>query len=479
MSEVRVTQFPIKNLEYVFQPCGLPLALKHKEIGTTSILVRGGAGTGKTTLAVALAHAIASFNKGIAIYLTMEFVPTEVRFKSRLLKLGEEMVLPATEREKATPGALVVHPLSQHIDPENPPETMLDRKNNAIDAIFQIVKSDPPESTHPIRVVVFDAFGLSDDAEKETYLRNDMLNLIQSLEAKGISTVLIQESKGDVDWLSFIVDIVFEAGHQRDATTKELYRTLTCPKSRYALANAGPHDMGIGDGAPEIWPDMLPIVASDESPLKEISNPLSICLPLWNGSNFASFRGGLLLSSYDVDGPKLIELLINTPGIKMMDVYCGPLTKIDSVFFSPPVGLLVGESASALAWVVLQKATQHKLNVVGVQGAAGLFSRPRFRATFLNVIEAWKQLGLMVFIHEHSVEWSHFRAIADIIWPKEMARGPQSFPQQQIRLGVLWLTELSPIPKPPSQNPIDSKEEAYLRQLLPKLIERLTTTPNE
>ncbi len=65
MKGPRLTELPIKHLEYVFSPPGLMLPVKgESEHGTTSILVRGGAGTGKTTFALALAHALAKAARG-------------------------------------------------------------------------------------------------------------------------------------------------------------------------------------------------------------------------------------------------------------------------------------------------------------------------------------------------------------------------------------------------------------------------------
>jgi hypothetical protein len=61
----RLLDLPIKHLDYVFSPPGLPLPAKGEtDFGTTSILVRGGAGTGKTTFALALAHATAKAGGG-------------------------------------------------------------------------------------------------------------------------------------------------------------------------------------------------------------------------------------------------------------------------------------------------------------------------------------------------------------------------------------------------------------------------------
>jgi len=84
----RLTELPVHHLEYVFSPPGLPLPVKgDTEIGTTSILVRGGAGTGKTTFALALAHAVAKANSGLVLYLTTEFSPVEITFKATLIGL--------------------------------------------------------------------------------------------------------------------------------------------------------------------------------------------------------------------------------------------------------------------------------------------------------------------------------------------------------------------------------------------------------
>src|SRR5262245_31536499 len=113
MRDKSVKTFPIPRLEYLFLPPGMPLVGKTREAReTTSILVRGGAGTGKTTLAVALAHAIAREQNGVSLYLTTEFVPTELTYKAKLLGLPESLI---TARQ---PSATALHPgtvLAEHL----------------------------------------------------------------------------------------------------------------------------------------------------------------------------------------------------------------------------------------------------------------------------------------------------------------------------------------------------------------------------
>src|SRR5262245_35232891 len=113
MKGPRLTELPVKQLEYIFSPPGLPLPVKGDAgQGTTSTLVRGGAGAGKTTFALALAHAIAKAGDGLVLYLTTEFSAVEIAFEATLIGLAEERVDVWPGSEGMHPGDVMVEHLS-------------------------------------------------------------------------------------------------------------------------------------------------------------------------------------------------------------------------------------------------------------------------------------------------------------------------------------------------------------------------------
>ncbi|MFS8067297.1 MAG: hypothetical protein ACMG6S_13075, partial [Byssovorax sp.] len=99
-------------------------------MSTTSILIRGGAGTGKTTLGAALGQAIARCENGVVLYLTTEFSQTELLYKAQLLGLPESMVFRWKDRAAAPPGAIVTEHLA--LSPAGQgPLTSLERKTGS------------------------------------------------------------------------------------------------------------------------------------------------------------------------------------------------------------------------------------------------------------------------------------------------------------------------------------------------------------
>ena len=94
MNELRITDFAYHGFAHVFAPLGLRLVEK-SEGGqpTTSVLIRGAAGTGKTTLALAIAHAIAKASNGIVLYVATEASLADVVYKTAILGFGDTGVV--------------------------------------------------------------------------------------------------------------------------------------------------------------------------------------------------------------------------------------------------------------------------------------------------------------------------------------------------------------------------------------------------
>lgn len=256
-------ELPIEGLGSLFVGGGLPLIPKADEIPpTTSILVRGGAGVGKTTLAVALARGIARKMEGAVLYVTTEIFPTEIRYKARWLGLAETDVLPWDQRAQAREGAFVVRHLALEVNEEQA-SSVEARSEAALDVAWRLVEQYGREQMElPVRVVVIDAFGLPERTSGRHELRTPVLQWMQALELRGISPILIEEmAAGADDALTFLTDIVLEIRQavvstelvsvsaqllgQTSTTRNDLVHQLTLTKSRYIPVKAGPHQLAL------------------------------------------------------------------------------------------------------------------------------------------------------------------------------------------------------------------------------------------
>jgi len=241
----RITQLSIEGLELLFTPPGLPVVDKGAPSPTTSIAVLGEAGAGKTTLAVSLAHAIAADAKGLALYLTTELAPTEIKYKISLLGMSAAVVA-WRHRAAAQAGDIINQPVSllEGADDAAP------IRQRALEAAWQLVDATAGEP--PIRCVVIDAFPLPELANRSA--RDEVVTLIQALEGRGVSVVIVQEAVGSSDFVPFVADVIFQLRFAEDADTGEWLRKLGCPKSRYARVLAGPHATGVDRDRVTVWP---------------------------------------------------------------------------------------------------------------------------------------------------------------------------------------------------------------------------------
>ena len=240
-----ITQLSIENLALLFTPPGLPVVDKGAPSPTTSIAVLGEAGAGKTTLAVSLAQAIAADAKGLALYLTTELAPTEIKYKISLLGVSAAVV-PWRHRSAAQPGDLI----GQHVSLLESTDDAAPVRQRALEAAWQLV--DGVASEPPIRCVVIDAFPLPEPSSSAA--RDEVVTLIQALEGRGVSVVIVQEALGSSDFVPFVADVVFQLRFAEDADTGEWLRKLGCPKSRYARVLAGPHATGVDRDRVTVWP---------------------------------------------------------------------------------------------------------------------------------------------------------------------------------------------------------------------------------
>ncbi|MBI4705120.1 MAG: hypothetical protein HY744_28775 [Deltaproteobacteria bacterium] len=469
MTISRITDLAVRNLEWVFMPAGLPLVAKTGDgAGTTSVSVRGGAGCGKTTLALALAQAIARHAGGAALYLTTEFAPTELVVKCQIHGLGEQAVLPWSERSKAQAGSILVAHLAV-VAPQAERVTSTDRQAGAIDAVWSLIDGDGPGSSAAIKVAVIDAFNLPDAGRPEEALRHDLLSFIQALEARGVSTVLVEESgPGSAEWLSFVVDVVFELAFAADPATGAWQRQLTCRKSRYAPAVPGPHGYGLDhERRPELWPDLLSVIGSVKPSLALPPERWArMMIPLAGGRSYTLATGGFLVVNwYDKVGRAFTRAFVSTPGITDVMARCGPLTRVG--VDDEAVAVFDGDGPSAIAAALLPLLSRHRANAVVLERAEFLLARPSQAFAALHAIEALRELGYLVLVHGHSEGLRAAADLADLVVDGTY-RSERRVPPLPFRAVVGWLPDANALFVPPGEPPPDAQRNLHggLRQAL-------------
>lgn len=459
MTDVLVESFPISGLEYVFSPPGLPLVAKGSDSpGTTSILIRGGAGTGKTTLAVALAYAISRAQEGITLYLTTEFVATELVYKADTLGLPEDSVRPwasAVEGEpdvEFEPGTI----LAQHLlmtaagRSHEQTKTVAGRKLATIEAMWELLARDgaEPRAELPagsvVRAVVIDAFGLPEVDAVDHSLRSQLLELVQALEVVGITTILVEEAGNHAEaWLPFVVDVVFEIELWPDPDTGDLLRRLKCPKSRYWDALPGPHDYGVGnDGFLAVWPDLVLSADTHGALWSEEGNcPPAIFVPFGHSrTNYAVCEPGTVLEAKtDRSGSfGLREAFRRTPGIRAADVNCGPLTRIDGL--GRTFWVSQGQGVYALAWELIRAHRDGSINAVLIQGIEFFLAYPRSSIRVLRMLSMLSAAGLTVCIQGTVSQQVALEPITDLVQDGIYRRCvSQELPQQFSYRADRWI----------------------------------------
>lgn len=387
----RVGKFPIEGIQHLFTPCGLPLTEKGEDVPpATSVLVRGGAGVGKTTLALGLAHGIAQHLNGPVLYVATEFVPSEVKFKAQVL--GIEEVLSWDRRSRASAGSVVVHHLAAEADVSGQGSSS-SIKRQAIDVAWQMIE----ESGSQFRALVIDAFISPETGEVDPGLRSSVLTLIQALEARGVSPVLVQEEVESLDWLAFVVDVVVGLAFVEERVSGELHRKLTLAKCRYSLSLAGPHDYGLDNEKPAVWPNLLAVILGDPKAVPPVE-PAGIVLPSSQSHIVVMERGGLILSDYAAEPIHAIDRILDrVPGARRLEVSCGPVTHVTS----EGVGVSVPdwEGPFSVGWAAARAMRDAQTNVVFITRLESLLERPRFAIGILHTIEALVACGALVCVH--------------------------------------------------------------------------------
>ncbi|MBT9556034.1 MAG: hypothetical protein IV100_08405 [Myxococcales bacterium] len=244
-----MTSFSIGRLENVFVPEGLPLVAKAAgQPPSTSVAIVGAAGTGKTTLGLAVAHAIASSGGGRTLVLLVESSPAEIVHKAALLGLPSSAI--------DSDGLVHVVTLPKPVGGDEAP-TSGELLSAALDEVWQRVEDSTTDL--PIRSVLLDGVLVEDGSPGVS--RVDFASWVHGLEQRmGVSPVVIVESNDrSVGLHEFVCDVVFRLERGLDPESRQLSTQLLLTKSRHSLSLPGPHSYGVRRRRLEVWPDFAAV----------------------------------------------------------------------------------------------------------------------------------------------------------------------------------------------------------------------------
>lgn len=253
----------VLHLSDCFSPRGLRLIRRSPDSEpTSSLLVRGPAGIGKSTLALAIANDLAKDRGGYIAWLSSESGVTDVLSKHEMLGFASK-VRDWSDREAAQPGDVVTDPLLPGETAEA--DTASAKRLLTLEGAWQRLEPLAKDKARLPVVLVIDAFGLLVRGETAIEFREHVLDLVRFCELNGISTIFVEEAANDAsDVLLFTCDVVLELLWSED-TRRNRVRRLAIPKSRYSHALPGPHEYGFETGAggaklPAAWPDIASAV---------------------------------------------------------------------------------------------------------------------------------------------------------------------------------------------------------------------------
>ncbi|HSN99077.1 MAG TPA: hypothetical protein VLS89_12360, partial [Candidatus Nanopelagicales bacterium] len=373
------------------------------------------------------------------LYLSTEFSQAELLYKAQVLRLQDAAVLPWDDRGSARPGDVIAEHLARHVSGEVP-LTSADRKSSAIKAVWELLHPDSPgPSTAPVRAVVIDAFPLADAEGDNPHMRSDLVAFVQSLERDGISTVLVEESAPGISgWLPFVVDLVFELEWRADPHTGTLRRQLRCPKSRYAQVLAGPHEVGLEDDVPAVWPDLLAITGRSGAGAGLVSSrPAAWFVPVPGGYARLN-RGGITVVTEQA--AHYLKGLQRTPGIESVDVRCGSVTTIHGPGADTAINLFDSGDFQDLAWTIVRLTRERGVNAAIFSGVEPMVRRPHLEAGLLHLLETLRALGLLVVVRTAPPIPYSLAQVADLdLSQSPIARALIAWPLPRLRSAALWM----------------------------------------
>jgi KaiC/GvpD/RAD55 family RecA-like ATPase len=449
MTELRVTDIPYPGLAHVFSPSGLRLVAKSAGAPpTTSVLVRGAAGTGKTTLGLAIAHALAKASHGIAVYVATETSLADAIDKAAVLKLGNIPVVPYDATETLPEGAVALAHLVVARD-EAPDADPSQLAKLVVDYAYELASTRKADA--PVRAVVVDSFELP-EGKGELLGRSGLAAFVQGLESLGISPVFVEEVGASTsERLTFVVDVVLQLALVSEQPNDALHRKLAVLKSRYSEAVPGPHDMALDDGVPTVWPDSASLdFGGPRTPVGFVVPQAA--QPGAAPALLAINRGALVLSCYDTDLQRVYRGLLATPGTVSAFVRCGPHITVVGADGTREVPAAFGPSA--LAWALHRVLLSRKANAVIFHRLEHLLAQPRFVAALPDLIANLTRRGLLVCVHGTSHGLRSINEIADYTGPTgHFNNGDVRVPvARSYRAATAWVAQLPGLPAPAVKN---------------------------
>jgi KaiC/GvpD/RAD55 family RecA-like ATPase len=443
MNELRVTDIAYPGLAHVFAPPGIRLVEKSAGgVPTTSVLVRGAAGTGKTTLGLAIAHALARASGGIVLYLATEATLADAIYKVSMLKVADAPVAPYSADVPFAPGTITLEHLvvaneeAAEADPSRLAELVIDLADELVSA---------RAADAPVRALVVDSFELPEGRDRVH--RSALAAFVQSLESRGVSPVFLEEvGRGTSERLTFVVDTVFELTLATEPPEAALRRKLAVRKSRFAEAVAGPHDMVMDQGVPAVWPDSPSL---DFGPPCE---PLGFVVPqrIERRMVVSIGRGALVLSRYDTDGQQVNRSFWATPGLVSVNVDCGPFITVGRTGEGISRVLPATFGPNAMTWAIHHCLASAPANAVYVTRLEYLLTQPRFAIAIPGLLKSLARRGLLVCVHGRSSGLETIDEIADYTGPSGhwLIHDEVAPFQREYRAATAWSTDFPSLPFP-------------------------------
>jgi KaiC/GvpD/RAD55 family RecA-like ATPase len=466
MTEIRVVDIAYPGLAHVFAPPGLRLVEKSAGAApTTSVLVRGAAGTGKTTLGLAVAQALAKASGGIVVYVATETSLADAIDKASVLKLGSPPVAYDTEAVLPEGAVALAHLVVARDDAQDAPPSRLAKL--VIDYAYELASSRKADA--PLRAVVMDSFELPETSAPELE-RSDLAAFVQGMESLGVSPVFVEEvGAGTSERLTFVVDVVFQLALAAEPPSTALHRKISVLKSRYSQAIPGPHDMALDAEVPTVWPD------SPSLDFGGLRTPVGFVVPQAGpGRELLTInRGTLVLSRYDADVQRVLRCLLATPGVSSATVNCGPLIQIADAEAKSWHDVPAELGPSALAWALHRVLGSRKANAVTFLRLEHLLAQPRFATALPGLLASLTRRGFLVCVHGTNEGLKPIDKIADYTGPTghfnyNDAKAPIV---RSYRAATAWAKDLPGLPAPV---PMNIPEHDKLTAAIKAAKERLT-----